>query len=106
MPAGRPCQRDVGTATQTAAATRFGAAVVFPTLQFGLFFPVVFVVAWLLRPFSTSWKVFLLVASYAFYAWWRFDVYHGRYCLLLIALTVGSQAFLPRSGSPAVGCGG
>ena len=83
----------MGTATRAAATPRFGAAVVFPTLQFGLFFPVVFVVAWLLRPFSTRWKVFLLVASYAFYGWWRFDVYHGRYCLLLAALTVGNQAF-------------
>ena len=96
----------MGTATQAAATPRFGAAVVFPTLQFGLFFPVVFVVAWLLRPFSTSWKVFLLVASYAFYAWWRFDVYHGRYCLLLIALTVGNQAFAHAIWRPAVGCGG
>jgi alginate O-acetyltransferase complex protein AlgI len=67
--------------------------VVFPTLQFGLFFPVVFVVAWLLRPYSTQWKVFLVVASYTFYAWWRFDAYHGRYCLLLIALTLGNQVF-------------
>ena len=41
---------------------------------------------WLLRPFSTRWKVFMLVASYVFYGWWRFDVYHGRYCLLLVAL--------------------
>ncbi len=67
--------------------------MVFPTLQFGLFFPVVFVVAWLLRPFSTRWKVFLLVASYTFYGWWRFDTYHGRYCLLLAALTLGNQVF-------------
>ena len=68
-------------------------AVVFPTLQFGLFFPVVFVVAWLLRPFSTQWKVLLVVASYTFYGWWRFDTFHGKYCVLLIVLTVGNQVF-------------
>ena len=67
--------------------------MVFPTLQFGLFFPVVFVVAWLLRPFSTQWKIFLVVASYTFYGWWRFDTFHGRYCVLLIVLTVGNQVF-------------
>ena len=67
--------------------------MVFPTLQFGLFFPVVFVVAWLLRPFSTQWKIFLVLASYTFYGWWRWDTFHGRYCLLLIALTLGNQIF-------------
>ena len=68
--------------------------MVFPTLQFGLFFPLVFVVAWLLQPFSTRWKVFLLLASYTFYAWWRFEAYRGRYCLLLIALTLGNHALV------------
>ena len=65
--AGAPRARrrvDRGGATAGGSqAPTIAAAVVFPTLQFGLFFPLVFVVAWLLQPFSTRWKVFLLAGQ-------------------------------------------
>ena len=44
--------------------------MLFPTVGFALFFPVVFVVAWLLRPWPERWKAFLLLASIVFFGWW------------------------------------
>jgi D-alanyl-lipoteichoic acid acyltransferase DltB (MBOAT superfamily) len=60
--------------------------VLFPTIQFGIFFPLVFVGCWLLRPYSRRWKLFILVASYIFYGWWDW-----HYCLLLAVVTVANQ---------------
>lgn len=42
--------------------------MLFPTIQFGIFFPIVFVGSWLLRPRPRRWKLFLIAASYVFYA--------------------------------------
>jgi alginate O-acetyltransferase complex protein AlgI len=54
--------------------------MLFPTLTFGIFFLIVFTLAWLLRG-SNEWrKIVLLVASWIFYGWW--DV---RFVALLIA---------------------
>ncbi|MGH9298141.1 MAG: MBOAT family O-acyltransferase [Acidimicrobiales bacterium] len=50
--------------------TGIKGAVLFPTLDFAIFFGIVFVLNWLLAPFPRSWKIFILVASYTFYAWW------------------------------------
>src|SRR3954453_2405447 len=63
--------------------------MLFPTIQFGIFFPIVFVGSWLLRPHPRRWKLFLLVASYVFYGWWDW-----HYCFLLAALTVVNQVFV------------
>jgi D-alanyl-lipoteichoic acid acyltransferase DltB (MBOAT superfamily) len=48
----------------------------FPTIDFAIFFGVVFVGNWLLAPYRKLWPIFILVASYTFYAWsdWR-DVF-------------------------------
>jgi alginate O-acetyltransferase complex protein AlgI len=43
--------------------------MLFPTIQFGIFFPIVFVGSWLLRPHPRRWKLFMLVTSYVFYGW-------------------------------------
>lgn len=40
----------------------------FPTLEFGIFFIIVFYISWELYFYSTTRKVFLLIASYFFYA--------------------------------------
>jgi D-alanyl-lipoteichoic acid acyltransferase DltB (MBOAT superfamily) len=61
----------------------------FPTIQFGLFFPTVFVGSWLLRPHPRRWKLFMLVASYIFYGWWDW-----HYCFLLAAVTLANQLFV------------
>src|SRR5262245_42604555 len=64
------------------------SGVLFPTIQFGIFFPVVVVGSWLLRPHPRRWKLFILVASYIFYGWWDW-----HYCFLLAAVTLGNQLF-------------
>src|SRR5690242_10124796 len=60
--------------------------MLFPTVQFALFFPVVLVLSWALMDRQKLWKPFIIVASYVFYGYadWRF-------CLLLGAITVGNQ---------------
>ncbi|MDA0183388.1 MBOAT family protein [Solirubrobacter phytolaccae] len=61
--------------------------MLFPTVQFALFFPVVLVLSWALMKRQALWKPFIIVASYVFYGYadWRF-------CVLLGAITVGNQA--------------
>src|SRR3954447_4528575 len=53
---------------------RAAARMLFPTLDFGLFFLPVFALAWALHGLTRLRKAFLLAASYGFYAaWdWRF----------------------------------
>ncbi len=48
--------------------------MLFPTIEFALFFLVVLTANWLLLPHRRHWKLFMLGASYVFYgAWdWRF----------------------------------
>ena len=61
--------------------------MLFPTVQFAIFYPLVLGLSWLLMPRPTFWKPFILVASYIFYAYasWTF-------CLLLGGITLGNQA--------------
>jgi D-alanyl-lipoteichoic acid acyltransferase DltB (MBOAT superfamily) len=60
--------------------------VIFPSVQFGIFFTVVLPLSWLLMSRQQLWKPFILVASYVFYgaASWSF-------CLLLAGVTLGNQ---------------
>jgi alginate O-acetyltransferase complex protein AlgI len=44
--------------------------LLFPTIDFAIFFFAVFVGHWLLNPFPRRWKLFMVAASYLFYAWW------------------------------------
>jgi alginate O-acetyltransferase complex protein AlgI len=44
--------------------------VLFPTVDFALFFVLVFVGHWLLNHRLRLWKWFMIGASYVFYAWW------------------------------------
>lgn len=48
--------------------------MLFPTIDFAIFFAVVYTVQWLLNPYPGPWKAFMVAASYFFYAWsdWRF----------------------------------
>jgi D-alanyl-lipoteichoic acid acyltransferase DltB (MBOAT superfamily) len=71
--------------------------VLFPTIEFCIFFCVVLPVSWALMPRLRAWKLFILAVSYAFYATasWRF-------CLLLAGVTLGNQLFarlIARAGS-------
>ena len=57
--------------------------MLFPTLEFGLFFLIVFTVAWSVRSAPQTRKWFLVAASYFFYGWWDW-----RFTALLFATTL------------------
>ncbi len=59
--------------------------MLFPTIEFAVFFAVVFPLTWLLNPFNAGKKWFLVAASYYFYASWRVE-----FTLLLLASSVGN----------------
>ena len=60
--------------------------MLFPTIEFAIFFPIVLGLSWLLMPRQPLWKPFIVVASYVFYA-----AADPRFCLLLGGITVGNQ---------------
>src|SRR3712207_297221 len=60
--------------------------MVFPSVEFAVFFPVVFALSWLLMPRPGVWKPFILAASYLFYA-----AADPRFCLLLAGVTLANQ---------------
>ena len=60
--------------------------MLFPTVQFAIFFPIVLAISWALMPRQRYWKPFILVASYVFYA-----AADPRFCLLLAAVTLVNQ---------------
>ena len=57
--------------------------VLFPTIDFAIFFGIVFIGNWLIAPYPRQWKLFILAASYVFYGWWDW-----RFIFLLAASTV------------------
>jgi D-alanyl-lipoteichoic acid acyltransferase DltB (MBOAT superfamily) len=44
--------------------------MLFPTIDFAIFFAVAFTVNWLLNPHPALWKPAMLALSYFFYSWW------------------------------------
>ena len=82
-------RRRLGDAADPAAEGQevsFGA-VLFPTFTFAAFFAVVLPVSWALRRRPVPWKLFVLGASYWFYAAWD-----RRFVLLLAAMTLVNAA--------------
>src|ERR671923_1211683 len=61
--------------------------VVFPSLEFAIFFPVVLAVSWALMPRPRLWKPFILAASYVFYA-----AASVKFCFLLAGVALANQA--------------
>ena len=57
--------------------------MLFPTIDFAIFFAVAFTANWLLNPYPRLWKLAMLAASYVFYSWWDW-----RFVFLLGAVTV------------------
>jgi len=71
--------------------------VLFPTVQFAIFFPIVLALSWALMPRQALWKPFIIVASYVFYA-----CANPKFALLLGGVTLGNQAaavLIHRTGS-------
>lgn len=60
--------------------------MLFPTIDFALFFLVVFVGHWLLNHLGHPWKWFMIGASYVFYAWWDW-----RFVFLLVGVSALAQ---------------
>jgi D-alanyl-lipoteichoic acid acyltransferase DltB (MBOAT superfamily) len=60
--------------------------VLFPTVEFAVFFPIVLALSWALMPRQHVWKVFIVVASYLFYA-----SADPKFCLLIGGVTIGNQ---------------
>jgi D-alanyl-lipoteichoic acid acyltransferase DltB (MBOAT superfamily) len=56
--------------------------MLFPTIDFAIFFAIAFTVNWLLNPYPVAWKLSTIVASYVFYSWWDW-----RFVLLLATST-------------------
>ena len=59
--------------------------MLFPTIEFAVFFAAVFPVAWSLNERNTLKKLFLVAASYLFYSFWDW-----RFCILLLGSSVGN----------------
>src|SRR6476660_5664610 len=60
--------------------------VLFPTVEFAIFFPIVLAISWALLSRQQLWQPFIVVASYVFYA-----AADPRFCLQLGAITLASQ---------------
>jgi len=60
--------------------------VVFPSLEFAIFFPLVLAISWALMPRQRLWKPFVLAASYLFYG-----AANPRFCVLLALVTLANQ---------------
>ena len=81
--------------------------MLFPTVGFALFFLPVFLTSWALHRWHVANKLFLVAASYVFYAAWDW-----RFCGLLFASSVGNHLvarFIDRTPGPGrrlalIGC--
>jgi alginate O-acetyltransferase complex protein AlgI len=60
--------------------------MLFPTVDFAVFFVLVFLGHWLLNHLAQPWKLFMIAASYVFYGWWDW-----RFILLLVGISVIAQ---------------
>jgi len=60
--------------------------MIFPTVEFAVFFALVLVASWILMPHRAAWKLFILAASYTFYGFADY-----RWCLLLLGSTLFNQ---------------
>ena len=60
--------------------------MVFPTVEFAIFFPIVLALSWALMSRPQVWKPFMLTASYVFYS-----AANPKFCLILGGITLGNQ---------------
>ncbi|HXW59285.1 MAG TPA: MBOAT family protein [Solirubrobacteraceae bacterium] len=60
--------------------------MLFPSVQFAIFFPIVLTISWALMTRPHVYKPFILLASYVFYA-----AASWRFCFLLAGMTLGNQ---------------
>ena len=65
--------------------------MLFPTVTFAVFFLIVLPVSWSLMRHQSAWRLFILAASFVFYAWWDW-----RFVLLLAGCTLWNQLLAVR----------
>ena len=70
--------------------------MLFPTVQFAIFFPIVLALSWALMSRPRLWKPFIIAASYVFYA-----AASWRFCKLRHLPSVPIQSFTAMSLRPA-----
>ena len=61
--------------------------MVFPTVQFAVFFPIVLALSWALMRRQGVWKPFMLAMSFLFYA-----AADPKFCIMLAGMILGNQA--------------
>ena len=62
--------------------------MLFPTVNFAIFFMAVLGISWWLRPREREWRLFIIASSWFFYGAWD-----SRFVLLLAASTIGNYLF-------------
>src|ERR1700687_2313820 len=72
--------------------------MLFPTIEFAIFFALVFPLTWLLNDHNTAKKWFLVAVSYFFYAFWR-----AGFTLILLTSSVVNFCLSLGLGRPAGG---
>ena len=60
--------------------------MLFPTVEFAIFFPVVLALSWALMSRPNVWKPFIVAVSYLFYA-----SANWKFCFLIAGVTIGNQ---------------
>jgi len=60
--------------------------MLFPTVEFAIFFPVVLALSWALMSRPVVWKPFIVAVSYLFYA-----SANWKFCFLIASVTAGNQ---------------
>src|SRR3712207_5403987 len=60
--------------------------MLFPTVEFAIFFPVVLAISWALMSRPGIWKPFIVAVSYLFYA-----SANWKFCFLIAGVTLGNQ---------------
>jgi D-alanyl-lipoteichoic acid acyltransferase DltB (MBOAT superfamily) len=81
--------------------------MLFPTVAFAVFFVVVFTANWLLRPYHTVWRVFMIAASFYFYCYWdwRFGFLLGGSAIVNWALGRAIAARMEQADDPEASSG-
>lgn len=74
-------------------------ALLFPTIDFAIFFGLAFTGNWLLRPYPRAWKLFILAASYVFYGWWDWRFVFLLALSTLLTAVGGAAIYISRSDS-------
>jgi D-alanyl-lipoteichoic acid acyltransferase DltB (MBOAT superfamily) len=70
--------------------------MLFPTIEFAVFFAVVLAVSWVLPAFGLRWKLFILGASYFFYGYWDWRFVGLIIISTLVNWTIGAAVAASR----------